>query len=214
MKISSFSQSELTYYVNIAVQAVTTIPDLEASMAEAGLSLEKVTVGNVLSNDVLNWQTKQEDAQINADKAKRRLNQVRNTIDSIYSKHRIAARFVYREDEDMLKKLQVQGNRKKRYPDWLDQVQQFYKYLDGEVLKPVGILPKEITEVKKLIAQLTELQVLYFDSRRQAQQVTEMKQKAVLKLRQWFRYFISTAELACKDNPQLLEAMGIVVPSR
>jgi hypothetical protein len=214
MKISSFSQSELTYYVNIAVQAVTTIPELEAAMAEAGLSLEKVKVGNVLSNDVLNWQTKQEDSQINADKAKRRLNQVRNTIDSIYSKHRTAARFVYREDEDMLKKLQVQGNRKKRYPDWLDQVQQFYKYLDGEVLKPVGILPKEITEVKKLIAQLTELQVLYFDSRRQAQQVTEMKQKAVLKLRQWFRYFISTAELACKDNPQLLEAMGIVVPSR
>ncbi|MEK6478413.1 hypothetical protein WJR50_12795 [Catalinimonas sp. 4WD22] len=214
MKISSFSQSELTYYVNIAVQAVTTIPELEAAMAEAGLSLEKVKVGNVLSNDVLNWQTKQEDSQINAEKAKRRLNQVRNTIDSIYSKHRTAARFVYREDEDMLKKLQVQGNRKKRYPDWLDQVQQFYKYLDGEVLKPVGILPKEITEVKKLIAQLTELQVLYFDSRRQAQQVTEMKQKAVLKLRQWFRYFISTAELACKDNPQLLEAMGIVVPSR
>lgn len=214
MKISSFSQSELTYYVNIAVQAVTTIPDLEAAMAEAGLSLEKVKVGNVLGEDVLNWQTKQEETQINADKAKRRLNQVRNTIDSIYSKHRTAARFVYREDEDMLKKLQVQGNRKKRYPDWLDQVQQFYKYLDGEVLKPVGILPKEITEVKKLIAQLTELQVLYFDSRRQAQQVTEMKQKAVLKLRQWFRYFISTAELACKDNPQLLEAMGIVVPSK
>ncbi|WPP49344.1 hypothetical protein [Catalinimonas niigatensis] len=214
MKISSFNQSELTYYVNIGVQAVSTIPELEVAMAEVGLSLEKVKVGNVLSEDVLNWQTKQEETLSNASKAKRHLNQAREAIDSIYTKHRIAARFVYREDEDMLKKLQLQGNRKKRYPDWLDQVQQFYKHLDAEVLKPIGILPKEVTEVKKLIAQLTELQVVRLDSRRQAQQTTEIRQKAVLKLRQWYRHFMSTAELACQDNPQLLEAMGVVVPSK
>ncbi|WP_277482223.1 hypothetical protein [Catalinimonas alkaloidigena] len=214
MKISSFNQNELTYYVDIAVQAVISIPELEAAMAEAGLTLEKVKVGFALCEDVFNWQTKQEETQSNASIAKRRLNQARDTIDSIYTKHRIAARFVYREDEGILKKLQLQGSRKRRYTDWLDQVQQFYKHLDTEALQPVGILPEEVSEVKKLIGKLTELQVLRFDSRRLAQQTTEMKQKAVLKLRQWFRYFISTAELACKDNPQLLEAMGIVVPSK
>ncbi len=208
MRISSFNQKELSYHVEVAVKAVLMVPELEAALNICGLSPDKAKVGLSLKEEVIQWQEKQEACYRNAIQAQRTLGRVRETIDSIYIRHRTAARFVYREDEDMLRKLHLQGSRRKRYTGWLDMVQKFYLHLDAEVVVQFGILPEEVNEVKTLLSQLSQLHVLRNDSRRQAQQATEVKQKAVTKLRHWFRYFISTAELACKDNPYLLEAMG------
>lgn len=45
--------------------------------------------------------------------------------------------------------------------------------------------------------QMTELQVLRNDVRRQAQGTAYALQMAVLDLRQWFRRFVKAAEFAC-----------------
>lgn len=214
MNISTLPQKELLHQVDMGVNAVLTIEEVGAALLEQGITPEKAKKGLDLNQEVLNWQKRQEETQLNVTKAQRSLTQVRDSIDAIYRKHRETARFFYRNDEDMLKQLHLAGVKKVRYTEWLDQVQHFYSQVDVNALKSYGILPKEVEEVNKLLAQLTELQVLRNDAKRQAQQVTQAKQKAVAELRQWFRYFIKVAELACHEDPQLLESMGIVVHSK
>ncbi|MEK6476858.1 hypothetical protein WJR50_04960 [Catalinimonas sp. 4WD22] len=214
MNISILSQKELLYQVDMGVNAALSIADVGAALLEQGITPEKAKKGLDLRAEVLTWQSRQDETHRNVQKAQRALSQVRDSIDVMYGKHRTNARFFYREDEDMLKKLHLKGVKKVRYTDWLEQVQNFYEQVDVKSLEAYGILPKEVNEVKKLISQLSELIVLRNDAKRQAQQVTQAKQKAVAELRQWFRYFIKVAELACHEDPQLLESMGIVVPSR
>lgn len=214
MIISALIQKELINHVDMGVRAVLTVPELAAALKEQGITPDKAKKGLELSKEVSLWQGRQDDTLENARKAQRTLKRVRDSIEAIYRRHRIAARFVYREDEDMFKKLQLKGKRQMRYIAWLDQIQKFYTHLDAEAMAQFGILPKEVSEVKKMLGQLSELQVLRNDARRQTQQATEAKQRAVADLRQWFRRFMRAAELACQDDPQMLEAMGIVVTAR
>ncbi len=214
MIVSTLAEKELVHRVDMGVNAVLSIAELEAALMEQGMTAVKAKKGLELNKEVKAWQTRQEGTQLNALKAQRTLKRVRDTIDVIYRRHRTAARFVYREDEDSLRQLQLKGNKKARYTDWLDQVDKFYTHLDAEAVVQFGILPKEVTEVKKLVSQLSELHVLRNDAKRQAQQATVGKQKAIADLRQWFRHFVSVAELACQDDPQLLEAMGMTVSAK
>ncbi|WPP51443.1 hypothetical protein [Catalinimonas niigatensis] len=214
MTISTLTQKELIYHVDMGVKAVLTVPTLEAALKEQGITPDKAKKGLELIKEANLWQGRQDDTLENAQKAQRTLKHVRDSIEAIYRRHRIAARFVYREDEVMFKKLQLKGKRKMRYTDWLDQIQKFYTHLDAEAVVQFGILPKEVSEVKKLLGQLSELNVLRNDARRQTHQATEAKQKALADLRQWFSRFMRVAELACQDDPQLLEAMGITVAAR
>ncbi|MEQ9443244.1 MAG: hypothetical protein RIG62_29675 [Cyclobacteriaceae bacterium] len=214
MNIANLSQKELMYRVEVAVEAALRIPELQTVLQEHGLSADKAKVGLSLIKEVTIWQKRQNDTQQNAADTQNTLRQVRDSIDAIYRRHRVPARFVYREDPKMLKKLQLHKPRQIRYTDWLEQVLALYDNLDSNEISGFGILPKEISEVKKLVGQLTELNVLRNDARRQAQQATHAKQMAVHDLRQWFRRFIRASEFACQDDPQMLESMGVVVASK
>lgn len=214
MKISNLPQKDLIHQVDMGVNAVLRIAEVETALREQGMSPEKAQKGLDMLKDVMMWQGRQDLSQRHVQKSQRTLRQLRDSIDSIYSNHRACARFVYRNDEDMMKHLHLHGAKKQKYTHWLEQVQKFYGHLDVKALEVYGVLPKEVSEVRKLISQLSELHVLRNDARRQAQQVTEAKKKAVNNLRKWYRHFVSVAELACYENPQMMEALGIVVSSK
>ena len=71
----------------------------------------------------------------------------------------------------------------------------------------------EITEARHLTDRLLELEVLRNNARRQAQQTSQAKQAASLELREWYCRFMRVAKVACEHDPQLLESLGVVVPS-
>lgn len=213
MKVSALTHRELLVQVDIAVQAVLTVPDLTAAFQASGIETDKVKVGLKLAQEMTIWQDRQTATANNVRNAQRAFRAAKESINALYFRHLEVARFLYRENEDMQYTLQLLGPRQPRYAAWFDQVRAFYTHLDAKALEPHGVLAKEVNEVKKLLNQLAELQVLRNDARRQAQQATQAKQLAVNDLRNWFRRFINAAKFACQDDPQLLESMGIVVVS-
>lgn len=212
MKISSLSQSDLLNQVDVSVKAALSIPTLQQTLQDHGLSSEKVKVGLNLVKAVIDSQDRQTATANNARRTQQTFRIAKETIAGLYFRHLEIARFLYREDIDQQETLQLRGARHTRYAGWFEQVRVFYKHLDPQVLESFRVPAKEISEVKKLLTQLTELQVLRNDAKRQAQQVTHQKQLAVNDLRHWFRRFTNAAKFACQDDPQLLESMGIVVP--
>ncbi|MEM8967652.1 MAG: hypothetical protein AAGE93_14630 [Bacteroidota bacterium] len=213
MNVAKLNQKELLVQVDVAVQAALRVPELLQAFQSAGIDENKIKVGLTLTKEVTTWQDRQTTTTNNVRRTQQSFRAAKETINSLYFRHLEAARFLYRDNEEMQYTLQMLGPRQTRYAAWFEQVRTFYNHLDAKALQPFGVPTKEVTEIKKLLEQLAELQVLRNDAKRQAQQTTHYKQMAVNDLRNWFRRFINAAKFACQDNPQLLESMGIVVPA-
>ena len=213
MKVSQLTQQELIVQVEIAVQAALSIPELTTAFQGSGIDENKIQVGRTLTQEVITWQDRQTGAANNLHVAQTTFRTTKEKINSLYTRHLEVARFLYREDEEMRRTLQLAGARRTRFADWIEQVRTFYARLNVKALAPLGVSGKEINEAKTMISQLAELQVLRNDARRQSQQTTRSKQMAVNDLRAWFRRFVNASEFVCQEDPQLLESMGIVVPS-
>ncbi|MEM6842629.1 MAG: hypothetical protein AAF632_10425 [Bacteroidota bacterium] len=213
MNVARLNQKELLLQVDIAVQAALKIPELIQAFQAAGIDAEKIKVGLNFTKEVTTWRDRQTASTNNVRRTQQSFRSAKETINSLYYRHLEAARFLHRDNEEMQYTLQLLGPRQTRYAAWFEQVRTFYDYVDVKALQPFGVSAKEVNEIKKLLGQLAELQVLRNDARRQPQQTTHKKQMAVNDLRNWFRRFINAAKFACQDDPQLLESMGIVVPA-
>nr|WKN36056.1 hypothetical protein K4G66_27190 [Tunicatimonas sp. TK19036] len=213
MKISALTQQELLVQVEVSVKAALTLPELQSALQAIGMSADQVKVGLNLVKEVSTWQTSQTATANNVRQTQKTLRIAKEKVVALYARHLEAARYMFRDEEELQYALQLAGPRHTRYAKWHDQVRAFYNHLPPKALEPLKILDKEINEVKKILEQLPELQVLRNDARRQAQETTHAKQMAIYDLRQWFRRFVKAAEFACQDTPQLLESMGIMVAS-
>lgn len=213
MKIANLSAKELLHVVDVAIKAALSIPELKKMLSAHSMDDKKIQVGLTLAQEVEVWQEKQEKTQENARQAQKVFKGVQDSIKALYRPHRETARFAYRQDAEQLQKLQLTGTPEVRYAKWFSQMENFYAKVDTKVMAKYGVPTAEITQVKELLSKLSELEVLRNDTKRQAQQTTQRKQVAVKELRAWFSRFMRVARLACIDDPQLLESMGVVVPS-
>ncbi|MEQ9443811.1 MAG: hypothetical protein RIG62_32525 [Cyclobacteriaceae bacterium] len=213
MKKVSKSQTYLLYRVQVTTEAVLSVPELQEVFSQHTYQEKKVQEGQQLRARVKELQNKQELSQRNAQKAQRTLQQAKEAMQSLYVDHLETARFVYRRDKEMQKKLLLSGSRKRQYTAWLGQVKQFYQHIDAEMMAKYDVPTHEIKEARRLIKRLLELEVLRNDARRQAQQASQVKQCAFMELREWYCRFMRVAKIACEHDPQLLESMGVIVPS-
>ncbi|MEQ9441422.1 MAG: hypothetical protein RIG62_20420 [Cyclobacteriaceae bacterium] len=213
MKIANLSVKELLHIVDIAVKAALTVPELQKVLKAHSIDEKKMQVGLDLAQKVVVWQDRQDTAQAQTRQSQHTFKDVLRSIKALYRSHRETARFAYREDVAQQQKLGLPGARAARYAEWRNQTEKFYTHLDTKLMAKYGLPAAEITEVKALLSKLSELEVLRNDARRQAQQATYGKRMAVQELRSWFARFMRVARVACTDDPQLLESMGIVVPS-
>jgi len=137
-------------------------------------------------------------------------------LKALYKEHLTIARFVFRKDEYMQGALELKGTRKTDWAGWVAQVNKFYANAEAKALtalKKQGVQPEEIAQGK---AMTEALQAVYQDKKSvwgNAQSATQ-QQDAVLKaINQWVRDFKKVAQVALQDDAQLLEVLGMVVPS-
>jgi len=213
MKKVSKSQAYLLYRVQVTTEAALTVPELQNVLKQYNFPEKKVRVGQRLLNNVKGLQVQQELLQKKAQKAQQTLRDARTTMQSLYTSHLEIARFVYRKDEEMQKRLGLNGSRARRYNTWLNQVKKFYHNIDPKRLTKYDLPDTEITLAREKIDELLMLEVRRNDARRRAQQASQAKQEAFLTLRQWYYRFMRVSKVACEYEPQLMESLGVVVPS-
>lgn len=210
MKISALPLQELTNQVEIAVNAVQTIPEIQNVLLEAGIEADSSQVGLALIQQIESWQARLDATTDNATLAQSAYRSAKKSIDALYYKHLEAARYIYRESEERQSVLQLSGPRHTRYAQWFEQGQTFYEHLDPQALEPLNVPAQEVKEAKKLLENLGELWMLSEKTRRQARKTTHSRQMAEHDLRQWFRRFVKAIESTCQDHIQLLESKGMI----
>lgn len=143
----------------------------------------------------------------------------RKSTQSLFSEHIRLTRLALRENPEKLDKL-IGNNRKihRRLKDWIFQVEQFYTQAvtDEDLLQRLaryGITADKLAEGLEKTRQLHQARESHNRFKGKSQDMKMRRDKAIRDVRKWMAEFIQVCRLALKENPQLLEKLGIVVLS-
>jgi hypothetical protein len=125
------------------------------------------------------------------------------------------SRVALKKQPDMLARLGLTGKRPRSLSGWLRSGRILYTNIleTPEALKAVndlGITFQRLQEGLKNIEKIEDLHVKQLGEKSAAQQATKERDKTFDELCDWYSDFRAIARVALYDNPQLLEAMGIV----
>nr|WKN37904.1 hypothetical protein K4G66_04175 [Tunicatimonas sp. TK19036] len=140
----------------------------------------------------------------------RALQQAKDTLLSMFQSHLNMARLAFTR-EDYADDLKITGRRKGATADWLAQAQKFYTHVPIEIMEKYHVPKKELDEAKKLTVKVLDLLALQQKAKSQAQQLTQDRKAAYEALHAWMKKFIGIARVVFADQPQQLEALGLVV---
>lgn len=137
----------------------------------------------------------------------------KDEIHETYIDHVELTRIAIRKDREAYTALDL-GERKRITSGYIQQGVTFYTNLLAnnawvEELSQFSIT-KEILEAGK--SSFLELQELYASQNKEtgeAQKATEVRDESVAQLDEWYNRYIKVARIALKNDPQLLEILGI-----
>jgi len=132
-----------------------------------------------------------------------------------YRQHVKRARLAFENQRGVLSQLQLEGRRKSDMNGWLDQLYTFYSKIEGFApeMSLYNIGQEELAQTKAMVEALYAARQQHLQCRGNAQDATQKRNAKRRALRTWMSQFKKAARLALADEPQLLEALGIIVPS-
>ena len=115
--------------------------------------------------------------------------------------------------------MQIDGQRKKSLPGWIDQTEAFYGNLlqDAELMTEMakfGYTDKKLSDEFSLIKTVADKNLSQKQEKGKAQESTEQRDLKFKELEKWISGFRAIAKVALADTPQKLEKLGITVSPR
>lgn len=192
--------------------------DLAKELAEYGYGIEKMSNGKDLldkANELysINIQKKQEETTSSVNYQK-----IYTEVTQMYSSHRKRAKIIFKNDENILRNLRINGASVRTKSEYTEDIKVFYGTLSHSEelknkLKQVKVFPEEIEEQLIKINQVKTAYEDYLKHKGESQQSTKDKNKAFDSLDKWVKDFYQIAKLTFEDRPQLLEIFGKFVRS-
>ncbi len=129
------------------------------------------------------------------------------------------ARVALRENVKAYKSTMILGDRKQSLSGWLEQAKAFYGNLLGDAdfltaLAAYGYTQEKLQQESALIDQVIAKHLAQKKETGEAQEATEMRDKALDDLAKWISELRSVAKVALESNPQQLEKLGILARSK
>ena len=134
----------------------------------------------------------------------------------VYRDHITLARLAFKGNRGMNTVLELSGGRQRSTDAWLAQAANFYEKSD-EIAGPMakyGVTPEGLQQAKAMVEAITTARQQQQLRRGDAQNATQQRDAARRAMNKWMVDFRAAARVALKDNPQLLEALGMLVRSK
>lgn len=131
-----------------------------------------------------------------------------------YQEYVTLVRMVYREQPDVLRKLRIHQAIPTTQQEWLDQARFFYTKAPAYIApleERFGLKPEEWSQALVEIHSLISAKHGRLQHKAHAQRATQQRDEALIELTNWIKELKYIARVALKDDPQLQEALGMVV---
>ncbi|MGB3586575.1 MAG: hypothetical protein WBA23_08555 [Tunicatimonas sp.] len=143
-------------------------------------------------------------------RATRSLNQAKDTTLRLFSSHMNVARTAFAR-EGYADDMRITGRREGATIDWLEQAKKFYTHVPVDLMVKYHVPKKELDEANKMVSKVTESLSLQRRVKSQAQQLTQDRRATYRELHIWMKRFMGIARIVFADQPQQLEALGLIV---
>lgn len=135
-----------------------------------------------------------------------------------YGNHRKKAKFVFKDQPDVLEKLAIKGSSARNRAVLIKEIEIFYTLLSTETalfnaVKVMNFSEEEVASQIEKLKEVQEAHATYLQEKGESQQATKNKNNAFADLEKWVREFYTVAKIALEDQPQLLESVSKFVRS-
>ena len=210
------SEASTLELYRVALENAENQPAIAAAMAELGYDSAAIAEGKTLLaetraafdfNKIEDDETSSAYADFSDKKAE---------LEKTFKLHRKKAKVIFRNDSLTADKLGISGELPRTYVKWLETVRKFYSIAttDTEIqgkLARLAITTEQLNNANALYTSLKSARVEYLREKGESQDATKTKDAAFAKMDDWMRDFYAVARIALEENPQLLEALGILV---
>ena len=204
--------------VDAARQAIGTTEQeatIRQKMKQYGFTPARMKEGKTLLTQAITARKKKDAYYDTQWEMAQQINAQLEAVQGQFKEHMKVARTAYRNESSLLHALRIERTARRGWP-CVRQAAYFYHKLQERKLslEAYGISTQEIQQAT---ADTNELMVLRQGRIRQkgfAESCTQEKKKAFRALQAWVSEFRSIARIAFKDNPQLLEAFGMLVRAK
>ncbi|MEK6479814.1 hypothetical protein WJR50_19890 [Catalinimonas sp. 4WD22] len=140
----------------------------------------------------------------------------RQEIVALYRQHVKRAKLVFEGQRGILEQLQIAGALKTDTNGLLNQIYNFYSKIEAfaEDMAKYNVSPEELAQTKAMVEALFTARQQQVQSKGDAQDATQKRNAKLKELRSWMTQFRKVARIALADEPQLLESLGIIVPTQ
>lgn len=209
-------QQTVLYKSRLVIEAYRISIEIQMGMKNYTFDSKKMKAWQDLCDNFEQLSQRQFEAHTKAKTATQTIRSSRKQIHEVYSRHITLSRIAFRDKPEVLGLLGLDSKRSMDFTGWLKQAQNYYYFAltYAEALEQYGVLRQELEDNQEMLRQMIELLSLQKQAQSQEQVISQQKQQAYEVVRQWYAKFIKLARLAFEDNPQQLEAMGIVVKAK
>lgn len=209
------SQSHYLHQAAVTIDNALNNPTILSHLSEYGYTAPRLRAGRALYEAVTAAQLTQQAAQGEQVSATAALNTAWKAAKESYTPHLKIARIAFKDRGGIATELALTGRRKKDLASWLAQASQFYtnalaneQTLTG--LAQYGITDKKLKAAQAKVTALAAANALQKKRKGEAKSATEKRDQCLAELRSWLSDFRAVAKIALAENPQRLEALGIL----
>ncbi len=198
-----------------AIENAMAHPEILAKLSVFGYDLKTLRRGKATCEKVSLLQMIQQEKYSFQYDATDTLNDQFEVAQKVYDKHMKLARVAFEGKRGMLEKLQLNGPRKKGQ-GWVVQAMAFYGRATEieEIMTVHGVPADVLNQAKAMVEALSTLRQQQLQKMGEAQSATHKRDMAIKAMDKWMGSFRRVARVALEEDPQLLEVLGIKVPSK
>ena len=212
MKITTTDQ--LIEAVKLVIRAISGDKTLQKKMSVYGFTPQGMQQGTALLNQVELTSDTREQTKRDTRHLSHRITQDQQTTRNTFRNHVAIARTAFREEPLLLQDLKVDKMVSGDWA-WAKQALDFYKEAPAQMtrLQQFGAVPESFQQNQAAVQALLDRKAQRLEYKGKIEDATQARNRKIKELREWYGEFRRLARIALKENPQLLETFGIVVPS-
>jgi hypothetical protein len=216
VKLKSQSIAQKMENARLLIEGAIHQPLINQELAKYGYPLKEIQKGKALLEKVVLLQSQKSTKYGAQFSASEQFKQDQTAAWDKYIYHIKVAKLAFRNDLGKQRQLQLNVARKRNLAGWLEQARFFYQEIQGMAaeMEQMGVTASELSQAQAMIEAVADTKRSYKGLEGEAQLATQERNIALKALEDWVRKFTKAARLALDENDQLLEGLGLMVPTR
>lgn len=189
--------------------------EIQKKMSHYGFPQKRLQEGKALLEKALMLHGAKDDRYDEKQELSEQLQADEQTARRYFEDHVAAIRLIFRKEPLTLAKFRIKRIARK-VDEWTLQARLFYQKVEAHAgtLESYDLSREEIAQAKAMVEAVMVARNQRVQKKGEAEEATRVRNMAIKELKAWMSEFRSIARVALKDSPQMMEALGMRVPSQ